>query len=884
MKWLGRSALPFGVLFASACISGREGLIGFPETDAATPAQRADRAQEVVRATERLLSSQGAGDGPEAAWKEAAWLRLMDVDIALSNDEIGASTGLDPQGSLTRRAPLYLYPRITSPLLAEPSEELRAWILPVILNRRAFERPRRADAWLGTPLASLVLASKEHELEQWGAPLYEKLRRYFRFSLVPRDRTHPEEILLDGSPDSYLPTRMAAPAARAPDRLRVREDAIELLFRLPTAELEARWKRLAGALGGPGPREELFDLRMFPRLEIDSSGSALSWRAVAQALAEGRWLAARERLGDLLRSGAPGPSGGDATALADACDAFGGLFHHFAPLLAETADQARRLARDPSSPVALSSLLRAVGQPIEEDDCPAPVLLDRPGAADRSFSFIACADLQYHENGSKLFSLLAMVDPDRAPRDAPASIDPAAVPRELSEELRAAKFILIAGDFGDGQGFSSSGIAPAMDALGLLTPTSPYRDLGDPSVGEFPELREQIRHTSKAVFAVPGNHDAFASYGGVLNQTVAGVGYLLQLLPLTSALGTWLTDSVSQRFPILVRLARITPPFYDGLVDWSYELGPRNVAFNYRGCSFVAANSFDLYQVDRDQVGAIANNFGGTLQDVSLAWTDLALRHFSSLDRGARKLPASATARQSFLFLHHDPRGAIASKTGFVERYFGTYHTIVAPLNEITLGYGATHSNRYSGAFIPILTPVSSQLLAVAGAGENFHQRWMRDSVWDDSCGNARGLVELVNRNLAGAPEITPSGGGAPYRSAGISHVFLGHDDVPIISDWLHPPSDAVFPDPASTDSSGLLESLRGIYSRPPHEGTPSWGADMVFHDGRRATVVRMDDVGDAHDRNNTHGFHLVTVSFPPHRSGLSERPQVRVRWIQIPR
>jgi hypothetical protein len=139
----------------------------------------------------------------------------------------------------------------------------------------------------------------------------------------------------------------------------------------------------------------------------------------------------------------------------------------------------------------------------------------------------------------------------------------------------------------------------------------------------------------------------------------------------------------------------------------------------------------------------------------------------------------------------------------------------------------------------------------------------------------------VINRNLAGAPDVVPDGGGAPYPAAGISHVFFAHDDVPIISGWLHDPGDSVFPEPASTDSSGLGESLRGIYSRPRHEGTPSWGADMAFHDGRRAIVVRMDDVGDAYDRNNTHGFQLVTVTFPGSGSG---HPQVRVRWIQIPR
>ncbi len=874
MKIVGCRALPLLLLQGLGCvIGGRDDLLGFPALHAESPSDKADRAQQVVRSTEALLIAHSAGAAPDDRWRRAAWLRLMDAYVALSNDEIGASTGLDPQGSITRRPPLYLNPRITAPLLAEPSEELQAWILPVILNRRAFERPRRVDAWLGTPLASLLYSAREHELEQWGPLLYDKLRRHFRFALLTRDREHPEEILLDAAPDRFLPTRLSGESTRAPDRVHLRDDAIEILFRLQTSDLEARWKRLGH------PREELFDLRMFPRLELDPARAAGPWSGVAGALAEGRWVLARDRLRELMGSGGA-VSREDAAGLADAAEAFGRVFHHFAPALAPVIELARRLSEAPS-PVALTSLLQALDQLIEQDDCPAPVLLDRPGVADRSFSFIACGDLQYHANGSKLFALLAMVDPERAPRDAPAPLASPAIPREVAEELRAAKFILIAGDFGDGQGFSSSGIAPAMDALGLLTPKSPYRDLRDPGVGEFPELREQIRHSSKAIFAVPGNHDGFASYGGILNQTAAGMGYLLQLLPLTSVVGTWMTDSLSHRLPILVRLARITPPFYDGLVDWSYELGPRNVAFNYRGCAFVAPNSFDLYQVDRDQVGAIANNFGGTLQDVSLTWTDLALRHFSGLDRGARRLPSSPAPRQSFLFMHHDPRGAISSKTGFIERYYGSYHTIVAPLNELTLGYVATHSNRYSGAFIPILTPISGQVIAVTSAGENFHERWMRGSVWDDTCGNARGLLQVINRNLAGAPDIVPGIGGAPYPSAGISHVFFAHDDVPIISGWLHPPADSVFPEPASTDSSGLGETLRGIYSRPRHEGTPSWGADMVFHDGRRATVVRMDDVGDAYDRNNTHGFQLVTVTFPAKEA---ERPQVRVRWIQIPR
>lgn len=861
-------------------IGGREELLGFPPVHADTPSETADHAFGFLRNTELRFKDM---DLPQAEqpWQRAALLRLMDTYVALSNDEIATSTGLDPQGTRTRRQPLFLYPRITSPLVAEAADDpggLHDWIIPILLNRAAFERPRRSDAWLGHALAGVLFPVTEHELPQFGRELRALLQQHFRFLLIPRDRTTPEEILLDAHPDRFAMTRPFAPRNGGKEEMHLRDDAIEIVFRLPTADLDARWSRLADARGAREIPEELFDLRIFPRLSIDAMKAGESWRPAALALEQGRWLEALHLLRERERTGSLVISGAEAASLADALERFGSMFHHFQDSLGTFEDAARALSEDPTSPLRVNSVLMALDRIIREDDCPAPVLLDHPGPASRSFSFIACGDLQYHGNGSKLFALLAMIDPERAPREAPHPVPSPAVPRELIEELRGAKFVVLAGDFGDGEGFSSSGITPALDGLGLGKPKSPYRDINDPEAGEFPELREQIRRSSKAFFVVPGNHDGFASYGGILNQVVAGTGYLLQTLPLTSLLGTWLTDKASCELPILVRLARITPPFYDGLVDWSFELGPKNVAFNYRGCAFVALNSSDLYQADRDQVGAVANNWGGAIQDTTLAWTDLALRHFGNLDRAARRLPSGSGPGQTFVFLHQDPRGAIASKLGFVEREFGTYHTIVAPVNELTLGYLGTHTNRYSGAFIPIVTPVAGQLIAAAGAGENFHQRWMRHTVWDDTCGNARGLIEVINRNLAGAPEVVPSGTGAPYPAARISHVFMAHDDVPIVSEWLHPPTDSVFPEPAETDSSGFWEGVEGVFSRPMHQGTPDWGAGMSFHDGRRATVVRLDDVGDAHDRNNTNGFFLVTVTFPP-----AGGPKVQVRWLQIP-
>ena len=112
-----RALLLLLLLTGSGCVIGvRDELLGFPDIRSDTPAETADRALEIVRNTERLIRS-APEDRVDAPWKRAAWLRLMDVYVALSNDELGSSTGLDPQGTTTRRPPLYLYPRVTSPLM-----------------------------------------------------------------------------------------------------------------------------------------------------------------------------------------------------------------------------------------------------------------------------------------------------------------------------------------------------------------------------------------------------------------------------------------------------------------------------------------------------------------------------------------------------------------------------------------------------------------------------------------------------------------------------------------------------------------------------------------------------------------------------------------------
>src|SRR5688572_16652968 len=386
------------------CLGGRDHLLGFPDADADSPSDRADRAQEALRKTEQLIR-ESKNPILEAEWKRAAVLRLIDVYVALSNDEIGASTGLDPQGTVTRRPPLFLYPRATSPLIAEPAKgpgDAPQYILPLVLNRSAFERPRTAEAWLGYPLAALFFAAKQHELPQTGRDLYRQLGQHFHFVLMPRDPRHPGEVSLDHDPERYLPTRLTD-EGRNSERMHLRDDAIEILFRLPTADLAERWKTIEAAQG-EAVREELFDLRLLPRLALDPATASAGWRPIAEALSAGRWTTARDFLRERVRSGGPWPEKTDAAALAQAVESFSEVFLHFATPLESVGRLARDLAKDPTSPVALGSLLQAVESFLEENDCPGPILLDRPDPAKRSFSFIACGDLQYHGNGSKLFA------------------------------------------------------------------------------------------------------------------------------------------------------------------------------------------------------------------------------------------------------------------------------------------------------------------------------------------------------------------------------------------------------------------------------------------------------------------------------------------------
>jgi hypothetical protein len=923
-----RSALHAGSLLiaaTAACAGRRQDLVGFPIGHAATAQEAADRLQIGIQEIEAALDREpaqrsGAGAAsrpaaPSADIQTIASRRLLDTYLALAADEIGVQTGFLPFNYPERRQPLFMYPRITFPHIAEAVRTASgegsdgqeySWVVPALANRAALGKIEAYASLLGSALAAGVRAVDKPEISGDYEDVYVRMQATFHVALVPRGEALETEIALDDGRARWISPREVViggkghPIFEHPFKLPLgRPDAIDLVFELPVSSVAPRWERKQKETGRP-VEGEIFDLRIFPRIPIETVLPEENWGRIVGFLRAGRWIDAYKVLEGIdarLAKGDPQARleilaiSGEARALGAGIREMGNKLSWFRDGLAPIARRLDLLAdavaaTDPDSEILLRirDLEMAIGKFLKDDPSPAPVFLDEPNPKDRSFSFIVGADLHYDTDASCLQQFLAMVDEepigDGAPESAPTQF------QKPSERVGAAKFVVIVGDFGDGMGLSTSPAAPISDALGLGTPTSPYTEHATtPRRGEFPELREMLHRSKHPFFVVPGNHDGFVNYGGVLNQVTLFIGRALQAIPLIGFLGDPLV-SVSDDLPILVKIWRISPPFYDGLVDWSLELGPRNLAFHYRGFGFVALNSFDLNQFARDQVAALANNWGGGLQESSLVWADASLRYFARLDRVARGLDAASGT--SFLFLHHDPRAGIASKNGYVEKDFGHYNDVTAPVNELTFGYLGTSSAVYTQIWIPILTPIATGALRAATHGENFQERWMRENAWDSSCYNAEGLLDAINRNLDGAPDILNASSGASYPSARISHLFFGHDDVPVKAPWVHSNGNAVFPDQpsdAAWDSLGHLAG--GMFFRLQSETAPDWARTMHFDDGRQATVVRLDDIGDAFSNVNTHGFSLVTVHLPGPDSQPASRPSkpsIDVRRIPIPR
>ena len=597
------------------------------------------------------------------------------------------------------------------------------------------------------------------------------------------------------------------------------------------------------------------------------------------------------------RRGAPLPermasfrkSGPEMRAAANAIRAFVRNYAWFEEALAPIADRIDRIADEADDPtirkggeVADEALRRirdlqmVIGKFLADDPSPAPVFLDEPNPKNRDFSFIVGADLQYDTDASCLQQFLAIIDETRIPGG--ITKDPNAIFAAAAREAR-------------GRSSSSSSATSATARVSAaphggarrlaraLLPTSPYAEHSTtPHKGEFPELREMIRKSRHPIFVVPGNHDGFVNYGGILNQLTLFTGRILQWIPLIGFLGDPLVN-VSDDLPVLVKIWRISPPFYDGLIDWSLELGPRNLAFHYRGSAFVAVNSFDLEQFARDQVGALASNWGRRPGHDARVGRGVAPAFLATGSRGARAAPAEGT---SFVFMHHDPRAGIASKNGYVEKDFGHYNDVTSPMTEITFGYLGTSSALYTNLWIPILSPIATGAIRSWTYGENFQERWMRST----GVGH-----RLLQREGADRHHQSQPGGLRRRSTASRTPRFRARAFPPILRTRRRPRGVGVGPSQRQRRVPRAAERRRLVGARlragwillpPAIAQRPRLGERDAFRrrapgEGGAARRPRRRVLGGEHPR-------ILARDRPSGRAGAASRPAADVRWIPIPR
>jgi hypothetical protein len=182
----------------------------------------------------------------------------------------------------------------------------------------------------------------------------------------------------------------------------------------------------------------------------------------------------------------------------------------------------------------------------------------------------------------------------------------------------------------------------------------------------------------------------------------------------------------------------------------------------------------------------------------------------------------------------------------------------------------------------------------------------MRKSDWgwpqfDHSLYNARGLIEVINCNLAGRtaptapPQVERSSWLRPSwlqfslpwredvehcveRRGGISHLLFAHNDIPLRASWADPAQRrAIFrEDPERPwrpvfSFSKKLGALVGLKFR--NNGPPEWATQLRLDESHgNASVLRLDDVGQI---QSYHGFHLIT---------LYEDGRREIEWISLSR
>ncbi len=456
------------------------------------------------------------------------------------------------------------------------------------------------------------------------------------------------------------------------------------------------------------------------------------------------------------------------------------------------------------------------------DLSPAGVLLD-DGVDEAPFMFAVTGDVQDSKSARRLRRVFEMIenkeDPFRRPLEN-AGID-------------AISFVLLAGDLADGEAGSAI-MSMVTNMLGLAPPLSVYSE-------EYPRLAGAIRGFERPFVAVPGNHDGFVGYGGVVNLAIApfplGVRRML--------------DRVVGDMPILFRPPSPAPfrnePRYDGLVEWEYALGATSYAFRFRGHGFFGLNSYGLRPEERSTTGGASLNWGGGVGHRDLDWLD---RSLTQLGRRS----ASEPKGHQFLFMHHDPRGYTPKERGSGQ--FGLYDEIDVLGSLWTGGYLGLLQSPWWDTWLPGVTPLMHHGTRLVNGSVliRLQEEWMRRSItpWGfEPVGEwygAEGLVSLIDHHMRAGD----------CRACGIDALFFGHNNVtdPELH-WANDEGQIAWetagrrwtPDEFRWTKKPFLHLLPFRSSAPP-----KWLREFrAVGDGRD---VRLDDVADSEEG----GVHLVTV------------------------
>jgi hypothetical protein len=101
-----------------------------------------------------------------------------------------------------------------------------------------------------------------------------------------------------------------------------------------------------------------------------------------------------------------------------------------------------------------------------------------------------------------------------------------------------------------------------MNAVGLWPPRSPYKD-------EFPDLAKHLADFEKPFVGVPGNHDGYVGYGGILNVLVP---WLIDLPNFsTGSHCNRFVDRANDYIPVLVKLPFPVPMSFAPGFSWTLD-------------------------------------------------------------------------------------------------------------------------------------------------------------------------------------------------------------------------------------------------------------------------------------------------------------------------